>query len=488
MHKQSVIIDAVNDYFHRDVRMGDSSDNGKKEKLRIQPVTLDEVSQNLQKLIAARVAVVRKNAEGKLVPIPVDKLEHFIGDAARNIPLYIDASWKQKIAQRRDRRRRISSNEKTRLNAAIEKYGNTFEQIDKFQNLSIVEREEILDESIESLHSLQKMSADIDLAAIIRMVEVIANTFYANYANLEDNLSSENVKNNLFGVFIKTEWIVNILIELFKNNESNRNYLLIEEIDTGSQTITNMCRALLWFIGFGLFYNDYIDRGLFTKNIRSNFKGKLARYYRRRLPDLNITIETVIKGGFRRINVEKELSQFAVGALLYDIGKVPFITYHDGTEPYDHELVKVHVLTGYNMVLKTKKYSFPVMAMSAFHHEYYGGKGSYNFSSPVIGKLTGEKYDFKSANYFMTYDEDEFKAGQALAYFPCKVIEIIDVFLALTSKKKMSYLDALKTMKTEFVTRNLQLDPLLLEIFLDFFGTCGILDTAARSEIDAIKF
>lgn len=472
--------------------MAETENQNKKEQLKLKPVTFDVVSSNLDNLVAARVPVFRKNVDGNLVPIPVEKLEHFLGEAERDIKLFIDINWQTKIAVNgRERRPATYSGgapQKEILMKSIAEYGNTFEQIDKFQNLSIVEREEILDESIETLHGLQKSGAQFDIEAVIKMVEVIANTFYANYANLEDNLSSENVKNNLYGVFIKTEWVVKILIEFFKNNNSNNNYTMIEEIDTGSLTITNMCKALLWFIGFGLYYNDYIDQGLFTKNIRGNFKEKLLRYYRRRMPDLNIRIETVIKGGFRRIDLEKDLLQYAIGSLLYDIGKVPFITYHDGDEAYEHELVKVHVLTGYNMVLKTKKYSFPVVAMAGFHHEYYGGKGSYNFAGPIMGKLTGKKYNFENASYFITYDEEEFKNGDALSFFPCKVIEIIDVFLALTGKKKMSYLDAFKVMKTDFVTRNLQLDPLLLEMFLDFIGSCGILDEGQRQEIDAIKF
>jgi|GEM_PF-544404 len=468
------------------------ADQEPKEKLKLKPVTIDVISDNLNRLVAARVAVVRRNAEGKLVPIPVEKLEHFLGEAERNIDLFIDSQWQVKIAGQRENKKHLPGSPKSErhqaLVEAIKKYGHTFEQIDKFQNLSIVEREEILDTSIETLHSLEKSKAEFDIESLIRMVEVMANTFYANYANLEDNLSTDNVKNNLFGVYIKTEWIVKILIDFFKNDKSWKNYKLIKEINTGSLTIDNMCKALLWFIGFGLYYNDYVDQGLFTKNIRGNFKEKLVRHYHRRLPDLNITIETVIKGGFRRINVEKDLLQYAIGALLYDIGKVPFISYHDGEEAYDHEMVKVHVLTGYNMILKTQKYSFPVVAMAAFHHEYYGGKGSYNFAAPIMGKLTGKKLDYSNVRYFLTYDEKEFKNGDALSFFPCKVIEIIDVFLALTGRKKMSYLEAFKVMKTDFVARNLQLDPLLLEMFLDFIGSCGILDKVERKEIDAIKF
>lgn len=321
------------------------------------------------------------------------------------------------------------------------------------------------------------------------MVEVVANTYYANYANLDDILDSENVKNNLYGIFIKTEWALKLIIEIFKKNgDRYENYRKLDEIDTGSYTIDNMCKGVLQFIGYTLFLNDYIEKGYVTKKLRGDYKDKYLRYYKKRLQVDMMTLEKIIKGGLRKIETENELVIYSMGALLYDIGKLPIITYHDGNDPYDDSIVKMHVLIGYNMILKMKKYPFTVLAMAAFHHEYYGEKTGYNFTNPVLSKLTKKKRTEDNASCFITYDEKEFREGTALAYFPCKLIEIIDVYNALVNRRNQLPFEALRIMKKNFITLSFKIDPLLYDIFLEFIQACGLITEKQRSEIDAIIY
>ncbi|HNX60971.1 MAG TPA: hypothetical protein PKK43_17855, partial [Spirochaetota bacterium] len=236
------------------------------------------------------------------------------------------------------------------------------------------------------------------------------------------------------------------------------------------------------------FYNDYIDKGLVTKNIRGDFHERHLRFYKKRLPDMSLSIERIVKGGLRRIDAEKEIPQYAVGSLLYDIGKLPFIVYHDGTDDYDENIVKMHVLVGYNMIQSTRKYSFPVYAMAAFHHEYYGGKGSYNFTNPIVYKITKKKRMDEAAGYFISYDQKEFCDGTALAYFPCKMIEIVDVFNALVYKKANPPAEALKIMKKHFIAQSLKIDPIIFDIFVEFKIQCGSVTALIKDELNAIKY
>jgi HD-GYP domain-containing protein (c-di-GMP phosphodiesterase class II) len=194
-----------------------------------------------------------------------------------------------------------------------------------------------------------------------------------------------------------------------------------------------------------------------------------------------------VKGGLRRIDIEKELPVYSVGALLYDIGKIPFAKYHDSNDGYDANIVKMHVLVGYNMILKTKKYQFVIAAMAAFHHEYYGGKGSYEFTNPILSKYNQKKRTDEKAQYFITYDEKEFRDGLALSLFPCKIIEIIDVYNALIYKKN-SHFEAMKIIKKNFITQSLKVDPLIFDIFLEFKHKCGLINAEERKEIDAIIY
>jgi hypothetical protein len=461
--------------------------------------TFEEIISNMKDIIRGNIAVFRKKPDGSLVTIPVGKLEqYFREDSNDTVDFFIEKNWKEKVREKNgfNLNSEVFKNSETsgsgikkRSFELLEQYGKVTEQMKKFQLLSIVEREERLDVSIEKLHNLNEKKGLLDFEVVIQLVEVVANTYYANYANLEDILASENIKNNLYGIFIKTEWALTLIIEIFKNNGNHyENYCKLNEIDTGSYTIDNMCKGVLQFIGYCLFYNDYIDKGNVTKKLRGDYKERYLRYYKKRLDVDMMTLEKIIKGGLRKIEPEKEMVIYSMGALLYDIGKLPIITYHDSTDPYDESVVKMHVLIGYNMILKMKKYPFPVLAMAAFHHEYYGEKSGYNFTNPVLSKLTQKKRTEDNASCFITYDEKEFRDGTALAYFPCKMIEIIDVYNALVNRRNQSPFEALRIMKKNFITLSFKIDPLLYDIFLDFIQACGLINEKEHKEIDAIIY
>ena len=60
-----------------------------------------------------------------------------------------------------------------------------------------------------------------------------------------------------------------------------------------------------------------------------------------------------------------------------------------------------------------------------------------------------------------------------MAFFPAKLLEIIDVFDALTDpnrvyKKPLTTEEALELMQKQFVEDNLKLDPILLDLFMEY--------------------
>jgi HD-GYP domain-containing protein (c-di-GMP phosphodiesterase class II) len=67
---------------------------------------------------------------------------------------------------------------------------------------------------------------------------------------------------------------------------------------------------------------------------------------------------------------------------------------------------------------------------------------------------------------------------QALAYFPAKVLEIVDVFDSLTDSNRkyrspLSEEEALILMRREFVEEKVKIDPILFDIFSDFVTKKG---------------
>ena len=66
----------------------------------------------------------------------------------------------------------------------VEKFGKVEEQVSLFGKMTVVEREEILDECLGSLSEV-KEAGKLDISLIVKMVNVISNTFYANNADIE---------------------------------------------------------------------------------------------------------------------------------------------------------------------------------------------------------------------------------------------------------------------------------------------------------------
>jgi hypothetical protein len=448
----------------------------------------DELTKNLQDIIKHAIPVWRKNIDGIIVTIPVNKLGQYMGEHAEEFTFYINKDWKSKIKNEQP------FGPQNRLNVSsfikqLEQYGNVTDQTERFKKMSIVDREEILDQGLEQLNNMKETKDKLDLSVIVSMVDVVAYTFYSNHANLLDITESPNLRNNIMGIMVKTRWILSNLIELLKLGlYSYKDFNFIEEIATRSTTFDHITRVLLKFIAFCIFFNHYIDKGFIAKNIRAVFRDKYVRYYKKRLDVKSISIETVFKDGIRRIDETTELVEYSLGALLFDMGKLPDLKYHDSIEHYDEKIVKKHVLNSYNMIMNANIYSFTVSSMAAFHHELYGSNAGYHFTNAIISKLSKIKRDNLNINYFITYDEKEFINGLALAYFPIKILEIVDIFDALKNKKKKSAFDTLMMMKKEFITKSLKIDPILYTIFLDFNLNCGLISPKEYEDIDEIIF
>ena len=446
-------------------------------------VSRDELMKITRDIIAHGVPVWRKNIDGVMVPIPVDKLERYIGENAGEITFYLDADWKDRIKKRQEGP--VLRSGVAAVLKQLEQYGDVPQQADSYRKLSIVDREEILDSGIEKLNGLKETRTGLDLSVIVGMVEVVAYTFYTHHANLEDLTDSPNLRNNIQGIMAKSRWIISILIDLLHRGlNSYADYNIIEDLTVSSITIDHIIRTLLKYISFCIYYNNYIDQGLVGKNIRAVFREKYARYYKRRLDIDNLSLESIFKDGIRRIDEASELPDYAMGALLYDMGKLPDLTYHDSAEMnYDVKLVKKHALNSYNMILNSQSYPFVVPAMAAFHHEFYGNKDGYNFTDAILAKLYKTTRDESKTHYYITFSEKEFINGQALAYFPVKVLEVVDIFDAIKNKKKKSADEALTIMKKEFIAKSLKIDPVIFAIFLEFNLKCGLID---KSEFDTI--
>ena len=148
----------------------------------------------------------------------------------------------------------------------------------------------------------------------------------------------------------------------------------------------------------------------------------------------------------REIPFDK-LLQFSIGALLHDIGKIDNIDYFEGKEKYDKKIIMKHAPISYNMIVKTREFDPEVALLAALHHEYYNDSAGYGVSKILFPDNIKK---FKTPQYCLTYDVSDIKNGRALAYVPIKILEIIDVFDALTDKNRRYREKYFRTLRRKF--------------------------------------
>ena len=76
----------------------------------------------------------------------------------------------------------------------------------------------------------------------------------------------------------------------------------------------------------------------------------------------------------------------------------------------------------------------------------------------------------------MSYTMEPLIDYQVLAYFPAKMLEIVDVFDSLTDPNRryrspLSPEDAIAMIRQQFVVENRKIDPILFNLFEEFYET-----------------
>jgi len=176
-------------------------------------------------------------------------------------------------------------------------------------------------------------------------------------------------------------------------------------------------------------------------------------------------------GGLREIPTDM-FFKWSVGFFIHDIGKAADIEYHEGEDSYNRNKVVDHVKVGYSSITEKTNYPKEAGLIVGYHHEYYGDPDGYG---PYRDDL--QEYKSQIANvqqdFCITYELESILAFKALAYFPAKVLEIIDVYDSLTDprrvyRKAMASEEALDMMYKEFIIKRRKIDPILFDIFAGF--------------------
>jgi len=349
-------------------------------------------------------------------------------------------------------------------------------EYDVIAQMSVEKKVERLSQEKTLLNDLLKNKSK-DQAAI---AEALANTAkdaaMVNHAVLEEiiNFADEQAKAYSREVVMYTNDIVKSSARLLAENISSDE--LMKTITEKSKGIVfqHIIRVYLNGVAFLAYLNNRISSSSTILKIRTSFNLKYRKFYQALLPHIdsyNLTIDHVFLEGLKVIPPDL-LFKWSVGFLIHDLGKASDIEYHEGEAAYDRSKVVEHVKVGYTSILKKTNYPREAGLMAGYHHEYYGDPDGYG---PYRNDLQEHQRRIanKKQDYCITYEMEEVLSFKTLAYFPAKVLEIIDVYDSLTDphrvyRKSMSSDEALDVMYKEFIIQRRKIDPILFDLFIAF--------------------
>ncbi len=166
---------------------------------------------------------------------------------------------------------------------------------------------------------------------------------------------------------------------------------------------------------------------------------------------------------------------------MHDLGKCPENSYNSKSVGYDIGRDSRHVFDGFNILFGSRKFKWNILSTTLLHHDYYGAPYGYRQLTTFRNKFIDnrkKKREESNLKYFISYNILDVGYGNSFAYFPNKLLEIVDLYDSLTKQDgdKCAVIDALTVMKQKYIEgEHLGIDPILFNIFIDFLRDCGII-------------
>jgi hypothetical protein len=322
-------------------------------------------------------------------------------------------------------------------------------------DILILQKEKDFNVVAETLVETTRDAALINKATLIEALKVGDEEAKAMTQELVDS-TQEMVKST-----------TKLVTEDIFNNELVKTLVL----KSNGTVIQHMTRVFLNGVSFLAYYNNLVLRSSISNKLRIVFEKKYKKYYQKLLPHLHmddISLERVFYKGMRAIP-EQEFNNWSTGFLIHDIGKAQAIEYHEGESAYDRNIVVDHVKVGYTAIMNKTNYPRQAGLIAGYHHEYYGDPNGYGYFRAYLARYKKDNPK-ASQDYCISFELEPMLDYLVLAYFPAKVLEIVDVFDSLTDpnrkyRKALSPDDALLMMREEFVDKNLKIDPILFDLF-----------------------
>ncbi|MDR0464477.1 MAG: metal-dependent phosphohydrolase [Treponema sp.] len=345
-----------------------------------------------------------------------------------------------------------------------------------FSGMSTEQKIERLNKDKKRLNDLllQKSRNEADIAKAL--VDTTKDAALINHTALEDAilLADHEAKKLTQELVNSTHEMVKSSAQLVAENVFNNDMVNTLVQKSNGTIVQHMTRVYLNGIAFLSFYNNLVSTSSAIQKLRVTFAAKYRKYYHKLLPHMrieDIVLERVFYGGMRAIPPELYF-KWAVGFLIHDIGKAAAVEYHEGEGSYDRTIVIDHVKQGFKSIMTKTNYPMEASLITGYHHEYYGNPDGYGYFRAYLQQYKKQNPDAK-VDYCISYDLEPIMDYNALAYFPAKVLEIIDVYDSVTDphrayRKAMSPEEALVMMRKEFIEKDYKIDAVLFDIFSRF--------------------
>jgi len=347
-----------------------------------------------------------------------------------------------------------------------------------FASFTEIERLRRMQECKKRLEALIAQRPRQDDVVTRVLVETTEDTILHNYTSLITamSLAEDDAKQSTQNIVNSTHDIVMASSQLISENILNDDLMNTLVSKSNGTIIQHMTRVYLKGLSFLTSYNKLVSGSSLIQKLRISFGRKYHTFYRSLLPHIDpedLTLERVFLGGMRAIP-EFVFNAWATGFLIHDIGKASTVEYHEGEGAYNRDIVMEHVKVGYNAIMNKTNYPRDAGLIAGFHHEYYGDPDGYGYFRIGLEQYKKRNPQIKQ-DYCIAYEVKPMLSFQALAFFPAKLLEIVDVFDSLTDpnrkyRKALSTEEALDVIEEEFINKAHKIDPILFDLFTRFIN------------------
>jgi HD-GYP domain-containing protein (c-di-GMP phosphodiesterase class II) len=356
------------------------------------------------------------------------------------------------------------------LKKVQEGYGSDYKT---FASMSTAEKVNYLNKNkirLDELIALKNKDTEVVTEVL---VDTAKDAALINHTALVDaiQLADDKAKKLTQDLVDSTHEMVKSSVQLLTADIFNNELLNTLVKKSNGTIVQHMTRVYIQGIAFLAYYNNLVSTSSAIQKLRISFQTKYRDFYHRLLPHVNIedlSLERVFYGGMRAIPPDLYF-KWAVGFLIHDVGKAAAIEYHEGEATYDRNIVIDHVKQGYKSVLSKTNYPMEASLIIGYHHEYYGDPIGYGYFRAYLQQYKKQNPEAKQ-DYCITYDLEPILDYQVLAYFPAKILEIIDVYDSVTDphrvyRKALTPDEALSMMREEFIEKYNKIDIILFGIF-----------------------